>query len=486
MFRHIIFSILIIALPFTLFALWDLTFFSGALPNGDRVVQTESQDDSLSLCFKQSDGVHIQPMTTFGGYQTVYRTTIDNYVNEYIGFKQIVNGETLVNPLPWDQTALPPQEQQTLAVNDAAGDHNFALSYLDILSLKCSFSSDKLYFALRNAGGGFPVSSGFTYYSYMVVLINPNPEPGTNPVPYGLMFTVNIPGIITPGLYKLNGTGVNDLVSLGSINTLVDNNNQTLILSCNLADLLADAAFSNWFNPADPQIAIMAMTSKITLTSGSQTADQSPGATLFLTPRPINNSPDVTPQILLPEFYWLLDNMGGVGIFQYYSPAHYMPVDTYLQFNNGSRFNMFLIEFPLFSTNLYFHSITFPYSDNYQTVTFYASCDMVHYADTTLVLNSPVTEESYSSAHTLISSIYPNPAKNYLNLLLSAKSNAENLKVSLYDLRGRLISRHTVPASSPSFRLDLATDIEKLPSGIYFLQAEQGIQKQTKKVLILP
>ena len=199
----------------------------------------------------------------------------------YLGFRN--EAESLINPIYWGESSVPPLAAFTPLDTDPIGDHLFTNSWLDITSSKVCFTQDRIFFAIKNNHTSFPVSSGlFTYFAYMPVLVNPASSPDENPIVFGLMYTVDVAGIMSPGLYKITGIGFNDLVRLGDI--IYSIQDQTLILSCALSDLIADADFSSWYNPSYPLIATTITTSRITLASGTQQADLSAGAKLLLLP----------------------------------------------------------------------------------------------------------------------------------------------------------------------------------------------------------
>jgi hypothetical protein len=80
----------------------------------------------------------------------------------------------------------------------------------------------------------------------------------------------------------------------------------------------------------------------------------------------------------------------------------------------------------------------------------------------------------------LIKQIYPLPAREVLNIKLTEK-DIDQVKVSLYDLRGRLIY---FEANSPLSNGMVKLDLPACPSGLYILKVEDGLRKQIKKIAI--
>ncbi|MFH1687916.1 MAG: hypothetical protein ABIE70_10415 [bacterium] len=110
---------------------------------------------------------------------------------------------------------------------------------VDIIHCYASYSDTKLYVRIDNNGGGFPTSSGlFTYYMYLVGLVNPN---AADSVAYALMYASNI--LYSSGLYALDLSD-SSLTQIGSISTNVAGN--SLSMSCNLSDLVAQPGWPAW------------------------------------------------------------------------------------------------------------------------------------------------------------------------------------------------------------------------------------------------
>lgn len=197
-----------------------------------------------------------------------------------------------VKPVYYGGTALPSLEQLTKSSIDPANDQS--TNYLDIVADYFTFSDTKFYAGIQNRGGGFPTSGGLgtSYFAYMVVITNPA-DPDTV---WALNYMNVALGGISPGLYKITGTSTSDLIRIGDISTQITTGSNLLTMSCNIADLLADPTFAAWYNPANPILATVSMTSRTTLIPFATTqTDFSPGATVYPT-RLLNQlHPDVLP-----------------------------------------------------------------------------------------------------------------------------------------------------------------------------------------------
>ncbi len=126
---------------------------------------------------------------------------------------------------------------------DLTGDQNGEGSNLDITHLFGSYSDNKLYFRLDNDGGGFPTSGGlFTYYLYMIGLLDPN---ATDSTVYLMLYGNAV--LYSTGLYAMD-LADSSLTQIGSIMTNVSGN--SLSLSCNIADLTTQPGWSDWPPPS--------------------------------------------------------------------------------------------------------------------------------------------------------------------------------------------------------------------------------------------
>ena len=92
------------------------------------------------------------------------------------------------------------------------------------------------------------------------------------------------------------------------------------------------------------------------------------------------------------------------------------------------------------------------------------------YRTTTSILN---TDEAYSDKF----AVYPNPAKDFVNIELAEPFDA--LQVGLYDTMGRLISEDSY---SEEKRIQL--DVSNIAAGIYYVKIADGQNSTTRKLII--
>jgi len=192
---------------------------------------------------------------------TEYTTTVDHigtpyYLNTYEGtqsysnpsgmieFYGRVEADTLLLTQSYknDGNQFPPDPvlYADLA-DDPAGDTlpGTLGQWLDITGSAITYSDDRIFARLNNAGGGWPTSQGLNFFAYGFILYNPG---GSDLSALALVY-VNVPFFYTPGLYSVN------LVDT-SFTRIADIQYQTsgdnLHMSCAVSDLLLDPNWNQW------------------------------------------------------------------------------------------------------------------------------------------------------------------------------------------------------------------------------------------------
>jgi len=77
--------------------------------------------------------------------------------------------------------------------------------------------------------------------------------------------------------------------------------------------------------------------------------------------------------------------------------------------------------------------------------------------------------------------IYPNPSSDRVSVVMGAAFEKEGTLVSVYDMTGRLVTSMTTNQGQ-SAQVNFNTDI--LPNGIYFIQASNGVNSLTRKLVV--
>ena len=144
--------------------------------------------------------------------------------------------------------AFPPTlDRMGLVGTDPTGDSLMVYALpLDLTSAYNAITPAKIYISLGNASNAFPTFVSLnSYNAYMTMVMNPA---GSQEVSYALLYTFNIPGLISPGLYKLGVDAEQNptFTRLGNIQSTVSGGKP--YMACNIADLTADPDFGAWPN----------------------------------------------------------------------------------------------------------------------------------------------------------------------------------------------------------------------------------------------
>ena len=279
-------AVLILALSVNALAYehWNDIRHSALLPADSIAIRVESPSGPgvENYVLFAGDGIEEAPMAAIPDGPSTVTATVPGPISSSrrCGFRLIQNGELDLMPVRLADGASPvPSDLTTLAL-DPIGDELYGYENLDLVASRVSFSETRLFGALTNAGGGFPTSQTLTFFGYVLAIADPTvADPDTV---FLLMYTLDQPGIISPGLYKATGPGVDDLVWLGDVVTQEYPATNQLMISCQLADLLADPYFASWYDTADPKIGLGALTQRITLLGGVDQADDLPGGNCSL------------------------------------------------------------------------------------------------------------------------------------------------------------------------------------------------------------
>jgi hypothetical protein len=384
----------------------------------------------------------------------------------YLGFRSW--DEALINPV--FSSSVPELADFTDLVDDPAGDHLFPTASLDILAGRISFTEERLYFAMKVASGTYPVSSGFTYYAYMPVIVEPFSDPQDDPTVYGLMYTVEVGSLIGPGLYKISGSGFDGLSRLGDIEFSVQG--QWLILSCSIADLLADADFAAWYDPDYPLCATSLTTSRITLVNGIQQADMTDGVNVLLKAHHLQDQNEFAPQISnIAADYW----QGQVQVsLDYQDMDANVPRFVRFSFDDDPGLTelwpqdpqtldftqLVSYQSPVVSRPEAWQKIIIEISDGDEILEFY--------------LENPVSNQDDLQIPSPQIRVYPNPASD--ELVISSPKHIHT-PILIFNLKGQKVK--SIPVSGTEIRISL----DDLASGLYFVKIEAY---PTKRILVMP
>jgi hypothetical protein len=320
------------------FTLWNDIRASALLPDQTVTIRVENPPvagATHSSLYAQG-GVQEAPLASVPDGPATLEARVPGPVSgsRGYGFRLLRPGALDVMAVPLAAGSMPTPADLTQLTVDAAGDETSGRAHLDLVACRVGTDGTRLWAALTNVSGGFPVSSGLTFFSYLLGIKDPAvADPDTL---FGMIHTVTAAGIIEPGLYRIEGTGVDDLVKLGPITATVLAAQNTLLLSCALADLEADPVFRRWYDPADPRLDVAGFSQRITLLGGPQETDRTPGGVWHLRQVRLESGPNTLP--VLSDLVVPAPGSGGFVSVLYDDQDGHCPVLAELQFPGGEVF----------------------------------------------------------------------------------------------------------------------------------------------------
>lgn len=288
------------------FTFWNDFRASALLPDETVTVRIENPQVSgaaNTVLFAQ-DGVQEIPLTPVADGPSTLEAGVPGPVidRRYYGFRYVREDSVDLMPVRLPGGAAPVPDDLTRLSSDPVGDEIYGRTHLDLTECRISHDGTTLFASLTNAGGGFPVNSGLTFFSYFLGITDPAvADPDTV---FAMIHTVSAAGIIEPGLYQVFGSGVSDLLKIGEITATEIPGENRLLLSCRLADLEADESFQTWYDPADPRLDVAGFTQRISLLGGVGEADRTPGGIWHLRDVALDpgvNQVPVLSDLLLPD-----------------------------------------------------------------------------------------------------------------------------------------------------------------------------------------
>lgn len=168
-----------------------------------------------------------------------------NYSMEYEG-----ESIAMLHAAYWDVDSFPPAlNKMALMGTDPSGDSLMVYNpNLDLTEAYVATTQTKLYCSLKNLSGQYPTMNSISSFNIYLAMIT-NLEAASDSVAYAMVYSFNIPGLISNGLYKIGYDAASEMpvfTRLGNIQTQVSAG--TLHLACNFSDLAADPEFGAWPN----------------------------------------------------------------------------------------------------------------------------------------------------------------------------------------------------------------------------------------------
>jgi len=390
--------------------------------------------------------------------------------------EMIYEGESIafMNAPYLAEDAFPPTlDHMGLVGTDATGDSVMVYALpLDLTSGYLAATPSKLYISLGNAANAFPTFVSLTSYNaYMTMVMNP--AAASTEVSYAMLYTFNIPGLISPGLYKLGVDAEQNptFTRLGNIQSSVSGGK--LYMACNVADLTADPDFGAWPNDAN-MLALVSATMRINI-----------------------NLDTMQPDIGFADYGTL-----GVAEFtdNYFSaPYNTLPVldapvmdggELHVSYFDANGDTPLLAQFQGVSGNVY---TMYPYSQEGDNVIFGCIPDGLEEGGTFRFSDNlvnmvelpfdwtPVSDEVLPQPRLEVR--MPNPIRAPAEITVKG-TDPGVVKVELYNLKGQHLGvLHQGTAGS--FRWDGTANGTPLANGIYLLKASNANRSTLRRFAIL-
>lgn len=478
------------ALPSSAFQYWNDIRHSALLPDETIVVRVENPAGSGEENYLLYEGPVVQEaaMTPVTDGPSTVEAIAPGPVSSgrYYGFRLIQGSELDFMPVRIPDGATPVPEELTRVATDASGDEIFGYSNLDLVDCHVSFSGTRLYASLTNAGGGFPVASGLTFFGYLLGIADPaQADPDTV---FAIMETYEQSGVISPGLYKITGTGLDDLDKLGEVTVQEFPATNTLMLSCELADLMSDPYFMSWYDPADPAVGVAGFTQRITLLGGAQEADRSPGGRCYLREFPVSQGANSLPG--LSNELFMGSGAAATAQVDYLDPDGHCPVIAEIVFDGTDTY-------PLYpSSTDYGSAVTYTTdagidplaTGSWSEAVFRFSDNQTDIVEIIVPGSGVDPDEGHAGGNAMIAMISPNPFFDATEIDLHMPL-AGHVTVTVYDVRGGVVRRlvdEAAASGSLNPRWNGRDDAgRRVSSGVYFVRASAVGINETRRVTLL-
>jgi hypothetical protein len=350
-----------------------------------------------------------------------------------------------------------------------------------LTGVAATYSDQKLFVRLSNAGGGWPGNQQYTtYFIYGVILINPD----TLSLTVTALVNINVPLLFQPGIYSINLADTS-FQRVASISSQVSGGN--LHMSCNISDLLTLPTFPTW-PPQAGYVILAGFTATVTLTGTPSFNDYSYPSMYFPKTQYLNTTGNQTPVISNFAFDIVPDI--GVNIRCDYSDAdNNLPVLRQLFFDD-SPYDMGSLDHLYSDSATFGHALIWP---GYGLHTYYArfsdgASTIQTPLDTVNITASGIAEMPIPSDYTLRQN-YPNPFNGNTRIEFNLVAPSE-VALSVFDITGRkvvVLEEGNLEAGPHSIIWD-SKDMAGHPvsSGVYFYRLNiQGGSSVTKEMLLL-
>ncbi|HRY83930.1 MAG TPA: T9SS type A sorting domain-containing protein [Candidatus Cloacimonadota bacterium] len=411
----------------------------------------------------------------------------------YIMSKTIDSGAeavTFLQPPFYSAVSFPPTASDMASFGlDAIGDSVSIYSpVLDIVRSTVTANDTGLYRAIQNQTGTYPTMNSLTSYNLWMSVIA-NPLALADSVAFAMIYTQNILGIISPGLYKIgmDQSGVPSFERLGNIQSQVSGG--ILYMACNWADLAADPQFGAWPNDLNTLMCTDAsMNITITLPSMTPAFNFGDYGAIGMVEFVYHNYHSLGNQLPVPSWN-SYDSVTGAYDISYTDADQDFPLMAKLvEFVQvGSEFVYTYTElspsdmdvesgiYRFVGSHIPSNSYFFQFSDN----------NVEYVILNAFVSNSDAVLPQAGSLKAVVKNPFSRSADR-MEITISGLDKSP-LLISLYNLKGQKILQ--LPVVTPKQETECLSwspvaEFKSLSTGLYLIRIEQDKRVQTQKIMI--
>lgn len=365
--------------------------------------------------------------------------------------------------------------------DDPAGDSLMVyIPDLDIIGGSVASGPGKLFRMLRNQSGSYSTFVNLTTYNIYLCTIT-NIEALSDSVTYAMIYSFNIPGILSSGLYKLSMSeeGMPDFIRLGNVQSQVVGG--ALYLSCNMSDLTSDPQFGTWPNVSNTLLfADMTLRGSMNLATMEpefQIADNSGAGLVEFNRYTYQVQQNSLPILSLVSY----DEETHLTELSYTDAELDFPLTSTLYVSDGQGGFMYMDIPPIYNPD---GTISFiqTLNENSSIVVSDNGIDFVSYE------YSVSNQDHQAPVPSALRLRTPNPIsaqRGELPIYLEGLEKAV-LTLDLYNLRGQKIARWAeLNPQTADLSLNISPEqLRELPAGLYFLSLKQGARRYAQRLVI--
>jgi hypothetical protein len=390
----------------------------------------------------------------------------------------------IMNPAYSDADTFPPTISSMAYINsDASGDSMTVYSpNLDLLDSYVAMGPQKLVFSQSNLSGTFPTMVSVTSYNIYMGIIT-NMEAVSDSVVFAMIYSFNIPGLLSNGLYKVTYDSETNIPSFSRIGDILSQvSDGYLHMACTFTDLTSDPDFGAWPNETNGIMVVGAtMSVSVTLPSFEPSigfGDYATPALLILTDNVYQVNANTLPSVSVSSY----NPNSKTLVLDYNDAEQDFPLVAEVQTQNGtivqgmamsgdfSQTVQYIMQLPMEENGI----LTWRFSDN-------------GFQFTTAEYN-PSPNQDQHLVPVPITCVMQNPVRNWpLNLSIKGLS-PQPTQVQVFNLKGQKLGELPV-ASTLNSELNLSWDGKlqghKLAKGVYFLKVQNASHTLNTKFVIV-